>query len=263
MFRQFIYFGQPPQLTSLSISECTNICTAPNAVFKQEFTNEHYKISFGLLETCHHNDTLLINLVADTIKIQIGERKLIKTINLEGITYTTFKPSDEEECDCFYKYELNISNLKLIPKQIVVENKIHDEKHGFIPLKLKKDSTFNKNISEFEFPVGKQFLLTGLRDQSSYLRMFLKSNPSLKIKVFYPDNINKFTNKQIDEYNSLVKTIFDDMLKYGEICEYRLNFMDFTKKKIIQSKKSKHNTDIPIYALIIDTGSFLFTKQDK
>ena len=113
-----------PKLIKLKISECIEDCKDPDKIFSEEFKDSTYILNFGMLLNCCDQDTIKLKFKSDTLKIKITSRTkyIIKKINGKSDTTVLYSKGDCE-CDCYFKFDVQIKNLSLKPKFIKV-NKV-------------------------------------------------------------------------------------------------------------------------------------------
>lgn len=112
-----------PKLIQLKRSECNDNCKDPDKIFLHSFTDSVYKITFGITLNCCGQDTLLLNMEKDTLKIKVWPtRKSMTRVARANGDSTWFVPYCS--CDCYYKFEAEIVDMTRQPKFVSVNQKV-------------------------------------------------------------------------------------------------------------------------------------------
>src|SRR6218665_3401583 len=124
-------YAQAPVTKKFSRTPCMENCKRWDTLYHKEYSGAVLKLSFGRREACNDYDTALARVRNDTIRIRIGEKKLMKTVLINGQATPEFGRGDHEECECFYDYTIEISGLAASPKALLVDRSLYIENKGF------------------------------------------------------------------------------------------------------------------------------------
>lgn len=98
-----------------------------DTLYFQEYNNGRLTLNFGRRESCNDFDTALIRIKDDTLRLVLGEKKLISVTTRNGKTIPCFLPGDADDCECFFNYYIEIKHLTVQPKALVIDRKIYRE----------------------------------------------------------------------------------------------------------------------------------------
>jgi hypothetical protein len=242
--------NKTPYLSKLIISPDKDPCNAPNAIFREEYSNNNLALEFGYDGDFKKQDTIRFSYKNDSLFIKVIQRNKPRIVFKNGIPDTLPGLRDEEECECYTLFNLEIKDLPGKPKCIVVNKYIHDDKLGFVTGNYLQKA--RASIQSME--KSKKFLL----DSAFVLPPHLNSYPDMDALTWYLKLRGSLCIKVLDadtpSEHELVKRLQRLLIKKRMICPTRVS--EVLNGKVFDSD----STTITIK--ISETGSFLFPEYN-
>ena len=267
--------AQAIRLTAFNRSECITACESPGWIFSERFDNSLYHFSFGMFKGCNDGDTLTESMSVDTLVLNLKTKLKRKIRNREGKIDTVYSANDYD-CDCFYKYEIEISGLKEKPGFIKLNSKIFDPQYGFIHVGEKADvAAYLASLTkQYAFEAGQETKVKDPgfefndkhykgRNTLDDLASFLHYRQTLRVEFMIDLSCME---KALPGHEKLSLERAESLIHFldvkRDICPTRLVY----KGEILPEKCLGQNNpeeESGLWIKLVDTGSAVFPKYEE